>query len=61
MAEERLHLAADEDLLVYKGWQTSEEVIRIILTSFPLTADSLRLGVGLGAAAVCSESRRVAY
>lgn len=60
MAEERLHLAADEDLLVYKGWQTSEEVIRVILTSFPPTADSLRLGVGLGAAAVF-ESRRVAY
>lgn len=61
MAEERLHLAADEDLLVYKGWQTSEEVIRVILTSFPPTADSLRLEVSLGAAAVCSESRRVAY
>lgn len=61
MVEERLHLAAGEDLLVYKGWQTSEEVVRIILTSFPQTADSLRLEVGLGAAAVCSESRRVAY
>jgi len=37
MVEERLHLAAGEDLLVYEGWQTSEEVIRIILTSFPPT------------------------
>ena len=61
MVEERLRLAAGEDLLVYEGWQTSEEVIRIILTSFSPTADSVRPGVGLGAAAVCSESKRVAY
>lgn len=59
MAQERLHLATGEDLLVYKGWQTPEEVIRIILTSFPPT-DSLWLGVGLGAAVVFSGSRRVA-
>lgn len=60
MAQETLHLATGKDLLVYKGWQTPEEAIRIILTSFPPTADSLWLGVGLGAAIVFSGSRRVA-
>lgn len=59
--QERLHVATGEDLLIYKGWETPAKVIRIILVSFLQTADSLLLGIGLEAAAVCSGNRRGAW
>lgn len=52
MVQGRLNVVRSEDLLISKGWQTPGGVIRIISTSFPQAADSLLLGVGLGAVAV---------